>query len=292
MTMTMMVRRAVHAQMRESVWTAVLLCWMGHAALPSVHAQQFDREARQNASATFIGTVVQTDAVTFPEAPRSGNTLLTRIDQLLDKPPTIPIKSGDEITVFVPEPAAFPEGPQAVFYADGWILGKGVALRVVAHTLVKPEEAGAVRTQALQEFQQTQQALAAQQLAARIESADLVVLAKLTSVRAATEGERFITEHDPQWQDALVVVRNVVKGATEGEQLIVRFPGSTDVASYRIPKLKPGDEQIIFAAKDRFSGLPPAQLAGRAVATYIIRSPQEVRPKEDFERIRQAAQRK
>lgn len=292
MTMNTMLRRALHEQIGRLVLTTVLMCWIGTAEVNVAYAQQFDREAMQKASVTFIGTVVKTNAVTFPEVQRSQNTLVTRIDQLLDRPATIPIKNGDEITVFVPEPAALPEGIQAVFYADGWILGKGVALRLVAHTPVMPDEAGAVRTQALQRFQEIQQEIAAQQLAARIDSADVIVLAKVTSVRLATEGERFISEHDPQWQEALVVVRTAIKGATEGEQLVVRFPGSNDVAYYRIPKLKPGDEQIIFAVKDRFSGLPPAQLAGKAIETYILRSPLEVRPKQELEHIRQAAQRR
>jgi hypothetical protein len=112
------------------------------------------------------------------------------------------------------------------------------------------------------------------------------------AVRPAVDQRRFITEHDPEWQEAVVLVETAIKGAKAGDEIVLRFPGSMDVAYYRIPKLTVGDQPLVIAAKDTLSGLPPALLAGKPAEAFIIQSPADVLAKDDLERVQQAARRK
>jgi hypothetical protein len=57
---------------------------------------------------------------------------------------------------------------------------------------------------------------------------------------------RRISEHDPLWQEAVVHVESVEKGATNQKQVVVRFPGSNDVAWRNHPKFRPGQQGVFL----------------------------------------------
>ena len=65
-----------------------------------------------------------------------------------------------------------------------------------------------------------------------------------------------ISEHDPLWREAVVAVDAVEKGHHPGDQAVVQFPASRDVAWYRVPKLQEGQQGVFLLHK------PP--VAGRA----------------------------
>ncbi len=256
-----------------------------------VRAQEFDRELMKRASVAFIGTVVRQNAVTFPAVPRSAETAVVRIDHVLEKPSAIALRSGDSVTLRLNDPSLLPENSPATFYADGWIVGTGVALVEVGHTPVSAPDA-AQREQAGRNFLTLKRQLVEEDLRARIDGASLVALGKVVAVQPAVQDRRFITEHDPDWKEAVVRVETAIKGANVGDDIVIRFPGSMDVAYYRIPKLTVGDEPLVLAAKDTVSGLPPAMLAGKPTEAFIIQSPGDVLTKDDLERVQQAARRK
>ena len=51
-----------------------------------------------------------------------------------------------------------------------------------------------------------------------------------------------ITEHEPQWREAIIQVDEVLKGTHQEKQVVVRFPGSTDVMWHGAPKFEPGQQ--------------------------------------------------
>ncbi len=272
------------------VGRSLMCAYLSIVLLLSARSQGFDRELMKQASVTFIGTVVRHYAVSFPDVPRSEHTAVVRVDHVLEKPTAIALLNGDSVTVRLREPAIPPEGAQATFYVNGWIVGAGVALVEIGHTRVVAEDA-ATREQAGRDFLAVKREIVAEELRARLDSASVVALAKVVGVRPATQERRFITEHDPEWQEAVLLVETAIKGVTAGEEIVVRFPGSMDVAFYRVPKLKVGDEPLVVVGKDTLSGLPPAMLEGRPVEAFIIQSPSDVLTKDDLERVQQAARR-
>src|SRR5204863_2099797 len=90
----------------------------------------------------FIGTVTQLGAVAAPEVPASNRTVVVRVDQVLEKPAAVALTTGDSVTVEAARPGSLKAGAQATFYTNGWIFGRGVAVREVGHA---PTEDPAVR---------------------------------------------------------------------------------------------------------------------------------------------------
>ena len=80
----------------------------------------------------------------------------------------------------------------------------------------------------------------------RFAAADVVVSGRVSEVRAhpprPTRGKLQlpITEHEPQWREAVVQVTAVHKGRRVPRSIRVRFSASTDVAWARAPKLHAG----------------------------------------------------
>ena len=90
----------------------------------------------------------------------------------------------------------------------------------------------------------------------RFTAADVVVSGRVGEVRAdAPRGPRRkvplpITEHDPQWREAIVEVTAVHKGRRVPRSIRVRFPASTDVAWARAPKLHAGQHGTFLLKRD------------------------------------------
>lgn len=90
----------------------------------------------------------------------------------------------------------------------------------------------------------------------RFAAADVVVSGRVGEVRAAAVRQPRgtiqlpITEHDPQWREAVVEVTAVHKGRRVPRSIRVRFPASTDVAWARAPKLHAGQQGTFLLKRD------------------------------------------
>jgi hypothetical protein len=90
----------------------------------------------------------------------------------------------------------------------------------------------------------------------RFAAADVVVSGRVGQLRAAAPSAPRgkmpgpITEHDPQWQEAVVEVTAVHKGRRVPRSVRVRFPASTDVAWARAPKLHAGQQGTFLLKRD------------------------------------------
>src|SRR5437660_10020237 len=120
--------------MKASRFYLAGILWMSllaDGALP----QATDNQAAlvKQSSIIFAGTVSQVAATSFAGVPKSAQTIVVRVDTVLKKPAAVSLKKGDDVTVEVKDPAAFQNGTQATFYADGWIFGAGVAVKELGH---------------------------------------------------------------------------------------------------------------------------------------------------------------
>src|SRR5207237_9989779 len=169
---------------------------------------------------------------------------------------------------------------QSTFCTNGWIFGRGVAVREVGHELghspvVVADQEAAVAKARLD--------LNDADLKAHIDRAAMVVGGRVQQVRpaelAAAPGRpRRITEHDPQWQEAIIQVQDGLKGARAGEQVVVRFPGSHDVAWVGTPRFAVGQEGTFLLHKDSTTGSPTTMFAGRSVPAYTALHKLDVLP--------------
>jgi hypothetical protein len=265
------------------------LCLFVHVSF----AQQFDVEKMKHASVIFAGTIVKQNAATFYEVPVSGNTAIVRIEQLLQRPNAIALKEGEEITLQLQNISGASVGTRVTFYADGWILGKGIALREIGRTAMPATADAAQQLQTRKTFHETRQRMIEANIRARIDSADVVALGEVIGIQPSTSGaSRRITEHDPNWQDAIVKVSKGMKGVADGAEIVLRFPASMDVAFYGMPKFKKGDERVMMMRTDTRSGLQKAMVAGKEMSAFMIDKASDVLEKEQLQQVMEIMKRR
>lgn len=107
---------------------------------------------------------------------------------------------------------------------------------------------------------------------------DIICMGRVTAVRPGPHRGP-ITEHDPDWQEAIIRVESWIKGVQANQDIVVRFPGSLDVAWYEAPKLKVGQEGTFFLRKDKITGLPKAILGNYEVDAYTALNAEDFRLK-------------
>src|SRR5438552_1315423 len=236
----------------------------------------------------FIGTVTQVGAVAVPEVPASDRTIVVRVDQVLEKPAAIALSTGDSVTVQTARPGSPKPGTQATFYTTGWIFGRGVAVREVGH---EPGRSPVVVADQQEAVARARLEVNDADLKAHIQRAAMVVAGRVEQVRpaelaAAPTRPKRITEHDPQWQEAIIQVQDGIKGAQAGDQVVVRFPGSRDVAWVGAPRFTVGQEGTFLLHKDSTTGSPLTMIGGKAVPAYTALHDVDVLSKQDATRVR------
>jgi len=276
---------------QSAMFLAVLLAMPGAAALGQMSRATLVKQS----DIIFIGTVTQVGAVAVPEVPASDRTVVVHVDQVLEKPAAVALGAGDSVTVQTAQPGSLKPGSQATFYTTGWIFGQGVAVREVGHepghSPVGVADAQAAVARARLEMNDAA-------LKAHIQKAAMVVAGRVEQVRpaelaggaggagGAPAHRTRISEHDPQWQEAIIQVQDGIKGAQAGEQVVVRFPTSLDVAWVGTPRFAVGQEGTFVLHKDSITGSPESVIAGRSVPAYTALHKLDVLPKQDAPRIR------
>jgi hypothetical protein len=235
----------------------------------------------------FIGTVTQVGAVAAPEVPASNRTVVVRVDKVLEKPAAVALAAGDSVTVETVRAGSLKAGTQATFYTTGWIFGRGVAVREVGH---EPGRSPVVVADQQEAVARARLDVNDAELKAHLQRAAMVVAGRVDQVRpaelAAPAHPKRITEHDPDWQEAIIQVQDALKGAQAGERVVVRFPASRDVAWVGAPKFAVGQEGTFLLHRDSTTGSPTTMIAGRSVPAYTALHQFDVLSKQDATRVR------
>src|ERR1700741_2497951 len=262
---------------------------LGVAATPQTTGSQ--AALVKQSSIIFAGTVSQLAASSFAGVPKSAQTIVVRVDSVLKKPPAISLKKGDNVTVELKDPSAFQQGTQATFYTDGWIFGAGVAVKEVGHRIIlndAPSDGAPAASEAA--LVQTQEQISDQDLQNRLNSADFVVVGRVTEVRrwnVPKSSAPRVSEHDPDWHEAVVEVQSVLKGGPiKGNKVVVRFPGRNDVAWVHSPKFEKNQQGIFCLNRDQASAVSSEKVGGRQVSVYTCLGHGDSLPMSDEARVR------
>jgi hypothetical protein len=265
------------------VIVSIALVWL--AAAPA-SAQSRVAWVRQS-DIIFAGTVTRTAA----------GAGVVRVDQVFEKPDAVSLMKGDSVAVLAARSGSLNPGMQATFYTTGWIYGRWITVREVGHEAIGPQLAtvtgGAGGTAQQDLVVRARQQVNDADLKARIQAAAMVVVGRVEQLRpmvysppgAPARPKRF-TEHDPNWQEAIIHVDEGLKGATAGERVVVRFPGSRDVAFVATPRFAAGQEGTFLLQKDAATGSPLSLMAGQSVQAYTALHRLDVLPKQDAPRVR------
>jgi hypothetical protein len=263
---------------------------LGAPALPQAANSQ--EALIKQSSIVFAGTVTQLGATSFAGVPKSAQTIVVRVDSVLKKPPAVSLKKGDNVTVEAKDPAAFQDGMQATFYTDGWIFGSGVAVKELGHRVMVSDAASAKAPAASEPpVSQIQEQISDQDLQARLNSADFVVIGRVKEVHRwnvpKSAAPQRVSEHDPDWHEAVVEVQSVLKGGqVKGKKIVVRFPGRNDVAWVQSPKFAKNQQGIFCLNRDQTYGVSTEKVGGRQVTVYTCLGHGDALPLSDAPRVR------
>lgn len=254
-------------------------------------AQATDSAAlTRKSSIIFYGTVSQLAASSFADVPKSPQTIVVKVDSVEKKPAAVSLKKGDSVTVEVKDPSAFQEGTHAKFYTDGWIFGSGVAVKELGHELgaaaAEPPPSTDMKTH-------SQDQISDQELMDRMKASDFVVVGRVTDVRKwntpkyKSGAPSRVTEHDPDWHEAVVEVQSVLKGGkVKGNRVIVRFPNRNDVAWVSSPKFTKNQRGIFCLNRDQATGQPTTKMGGQEVNVYTCLGHGDALPISEEARVR------
>jgi hypothetical protein len=121
-------------------------------------------------------------------------------------------------------------------------------------------------------------------LEARIADADLVILGQVRSLQPGPKAPH-LSEHNADWQDAVVDVKSFIKGATRPKIVVVRFPASMDIAWIRSPKLKKGERLVFILRRDTTAGTPTTTVDGVSRPVFTALDAQDVLPEYEMDRV-------
>jgi hypothetical protein len=173
-------------------------------------------ESGSSSRLSFRGTVLGT----------SGRTADVRVDEVPDDARAKLLRPGLSVQVQLAPGESVSAGERAVFDIGGWELGETLVLHSLGHT---PTSGRSSRSRAGSRKRERPEP-----------QADLVVRGEVTRVGPAEPSSAPLSEHDPEWQEAVVRVDATDEGPPPGGEVVVRFPASTDVRWHRAPKLAVG----------------------------------------------------
>ena len=272
---------------RSSLGGAVLLLALcGGANAATSQATDSQAALLGKASIVFSGTVSQLAATSFADVPKSPQTIVVSVDAILKKPAAVSLKKGDSVTVEVKDASAFQEGAHATFYTDGWIFGSGIAVKELGHVLGEAAPAAGVSAHG-------QDQLSDQELKDRMNASDFVVIGRVTDVRrwnapkTKSGSPLRVTEHDPDWHEAVVQIQSVLKGGqVKGNRVVVRFPNQNDVAWVRSPRFMKNQRGIFCLNRDKGTGAPTTKLGSQEVYVYTCLGHGDALPLAEEARVR------
>jgi hypothetical protein len=224
------------------------------------------------------------------DVPRHAATV--RVDEVVQGPAKLTMFAGRDVFVIPRKRERFHAGGRAIFYTNALVFGETLTLESVGHL---PLAAGAV---GVPRATHPASKLRTRDVQQRLATADLVVVGRVTAVRLPPSHRSSrggaapprskplppVSEHDPEWRDAILDVERVAKGSDARKQVIVRFPASHDVRWFRSPKLSAGDEGVFILHRTAAGESVPAAARGRravsapAAPVFTALHPQDVQP--------------
>jgi hypothetical protein len=181
----------------------------------------------------------------------TDSTVVVRVEEVFQAPASLDNFTGKEITVLLTKPHSVKVGQQLAFFTNGWLYGDGLAVVEVGR-VEDPPDSKTFRRQVADAVQKA----ADQDLQKRIARAELVIVGVVSSTLIAPEQIRRdgVTEHDPEWVEAVIQVQSVEKGRLAQSTVSVFYPSSRDVMWYHVPKFRKGQEGIWILHRNEIPG--------------------------------------
>lgn len=242
-------------------------------ATPFLQAQESFVDTVRRSGFIFVGTVKATGGAPQTAAAREpGNSAIVTVERVLEAQPPVGNPAGQDVTVRLRDPGKLPAGSRAVFFT--YVQSAGQTLGLVEVASLPAEQAAAMG----QRIREARQAIADEALAARLASAEMVVVGVLGEARPTPGALEPSSEHDPRWYRAPIRVESFEKGRAASRTVYVNVAYGDDVVWRRAPKPKAGDGGIFLLQPDR-------EKRFRVDGLFLI-DPLDWLPKSELDRVR------
>jgi hypothetical protein len=216
---------------------------------------------KESAKFVFEGKVVNTKGGNVKAAAGAGRTILVSVERVVKAPEALAAYAGQDVTVRLAEDETVKKGQRATFYTNGWIFGENLAVQSLGHEPVQAAPTTAAAA-GLEGQPDPARAAAHDRIRERASEAPVVITGKVVAIglpaepvtaAAGTAPTERVSEHEPFWREAIVEVKEVLKGSVGQSQVVLRFPSSTDVRWHRAPKFEAGQEGVFSLHPDAVS---------------------------------------
>ncbi len=193
----------------------------------------------------FTGVLERAGASSLAILPAGPGSAVVRVERVHHGAQVLQDQAGQPVTVLFADSSEPAGGDRWVFFTDPILFGETVGVREIVR-LEAPEDLDDLHELVVRVREEAR----LDELRQHLATADAVIQGRVVSThRASGTTEPPASEHDPLWWIARIRVRRALKGRHRGE-VAVRFPSSRDVAWYRVPKLRRGQEGIFVLHRD------------------------------------------
>lgn len=269
-------------------------------ASASPQGEEGSGENLAQAEVIFVGKVERQGVAEGSPAADPEKSVVVLIEQMVKPGEGSPLRGfeGREVSVVLREPGSPPVGSRVTFFTRFAALGTGLTLVELGHRMVEEEASGlaAPLVDARAEAEKMIREQQDKELAARLDGAAVVVVGRVSQIRGdevegliaggAQEREP-VTEHAPQWREAVIEVTEALKGGQPGEMntIVVRFASSRDVMWADSPKFEVGQEGVFVLDQEDMMDLTSAALATFQAGGQIT-DPGSFLAAEELERVK------
>lgn len=240
-------------------------------AMPFAQAQESFVDMVRRSGFIFVGTVKDPGA-TAQTAERQPGSAVVTVERVLEALPPVGNMEGKDVNVRLLDPQKLRAGSRAVFFT--YVQSAGQTLGLVEVGSEPAEQAAGIE----QRIREARQEIADEALAARLASAQMVVVGVLGEARPTPGALEPSSEHDPRWYRAPIRVESFEKGNAASQAVYVHIAYGDDVVWQRAPKPKAGDGGIYLLQPDR-------EKRFRVEGLFLI-DPLDWLPKSELERVR------
>ena len=203
---------------------------------------------------TFIGTVLQLGASTVPTHTVTSHSVIVYVNRVLRIPPALGNIVGQRITVELTGGPGVVPRQRVIFFANGLVYADSLVVEEVGRVDVPADSAA--RQARIAEIMDAIQRHPDRVVRKRLATADVVVTGKVVAVRRLPRPlSHRVSEHDPDWHEAVVNVQAVESGLPM-KQVAVLFPESRDVRWHTAPKFRVGQEGVWILHQHSLQNVP------------------------------------
>jgi hypothetical protein len=222
----------------------------------------------------FRGRVLELGNSAVRAVPASAQVAVVELLESLRADPVLGDLTGKPITVELLHPDEVDAGEEAIFFTRNWVHGENLAVREIAHVAVSGHTGAEVAA--------TVAGLPDLHLQSRLDSAELVVLAAVTSV-AAVEGQSG-RRQSPRWARARLTVNSVLEGNAV-DRVDVYFPTGDDKTWRDSPRLTRGQRAVFLLHRNDPLAGEWLQSPGMPEDALTALDPSDVLPTQAQERV-------